>query len=200
MAHVGIEGEAHGATVREEQAVNRKQVEGLGLCRQGVCEVGWWWCSDSHDSQESEFLSYAELFLTKGEWARGRTHQFIRTKANEPQACLGDGGSPQRRSAGTDSGLGWQRHGKKSHLAPARPVNGLCHHPPQVQGGKDRKDLSSCFQLARNETVQSSVFKNVLLSQSTAEIIHFVDSMKQMLQPWLSSSLKQTAIPIFSPL
>ena len=40
MAHVGVEGEAHGATVREEQAVNRKQVEGLGLCRQGVCEGG----------------------------------------------------------------------------------------------------------------------------------------------------------------
>ena len=32
MAHVGIEGEAHGAAVREEQVVNWKPVEGLGLC------------------------------------------------------------------------------------------------------------------------------------------------------------------------
>ena len=40
MAHVGIEGEAHGAAVREEQVVNRKPVEGLELCGQGVCEGG----------------------------------------------------------------------------------------------------------------------------------------------------------------
>lgn len=40
MAHVGIEGEAHGAAVREKQVVNRKPVEGLGLCGQGVCEGG----------------------------------------------------------------------------------------------------------------------------------------------------------------
>lgn len=40
MAHVGIEGEAHGAAVREEQAVNGKPVEGLGLCGQGECERG----------------------------------------------------------------------------------------------------------------------------------------------------------------
>lgn len=132
--------------------------------------VGWWWCFDLHDSQKkSEFFSYAELFLTKGEWASGRTHQFIKTKANKPQACLEDGGSPQLRSSGTYSGLGWQRDGKKSHLAPASLVNGLCHHPPQVQGGKDRKDLSSCFQLQEMKLSRLPCLKIMYLSLNALE-------------------------------
>ena len=70
-----------------------------------------------------------------------------------------------------------------------------CFFPALMVALQPQHPLACSSITPTSTSVQSSVFKNVFVSQCSRQIIHFVDSVKQMLQPWLSSSLKQDFYP-----